>query len=291
MAWDPLYSAKMDHENHGQFNPTRQACIEFRIWEKHSVHIVAISRAIPYGDHLVFATLYLAWVGLVPHPSLDVDLAWLKVVSTFHSKTTTMGSEWAHNPWIKQTYFLGFLSFLSELLEETLSLSMGSNIRLWGPGEPGATKEESITQMLKMKEGSTRSQELSEPSPQIVIWGISQYNSLSQLEIFLSQLGFSITCKYENPHVLWPPQLEKKIHDSCNPSITVILECWFLSVVKLDPGIKIIMETKLSNGKYLLKMHGEEAPHLLFTIGSSRTIPPWLSSQYMLIEYVSSTLC
>lgn len=91
------------------------------------------------------------------------------------------------------------LSFLWELVEETLSLSLGSIIRMWGLGEPGAMKGQCTTQMLKMKGVGTRSQEI-EASP--TTGHTSQYISLSQLEIFLGQLGFSITYRYGNSYIL-----------------------------------------------------------------------------------------
>lgn len=84
----------------------------------------------------------------------------------------------------------------------------GQYNKLWGLREPGAIQEQSTSQMLKMKEDSARIQKLREVSP--TIGHLSWYNYWSQLEIALSQMGFSITCKYVNPHILWSQQLEKR---------------------------------------------------------------------------------
>lgn len=108
---------------------------------------------------------------------------------------------------------------------DTFSLP-GQYNKLWGLREPGAVEEHHTSQMLKMKEGSAGIQKLCEVSP--TIGHLSWYTYLSQLEISLSQMGFSITSKYVNPHILWPQQLEKKkkkMQDGCNSNDKYLLKC------------------------------------------------------------------
>lgn len=144
-----------------------------------------------------------------------------------------------------------------ELLEETLLLSSGS-IRISGLGEPRAVKGKAPHRCLRWKG------QYQEPG---TIWGQRFYGSHEPIHFlkpggnFLKPNGVS----YHLQVCFLISAVRKKMHDSCNPSVTIILEYGFIYVSKLVIGAKIIMETKLTDGKYI-EIPWEKGSYLSYLI-------------------------